>query len=984
MRWQWLVLIGVGIAVSVVSWRLSTTTRNLAPSQVPVLSPSPQASNLVESGPADGPGSVIAHEDGTSPDTPPIAREPAGLGHMVRGVLWQGGAALANAPMRVFAGPEVKLVQVAATTTEADGGFSLPMPKEPYLFVVDGPSIPRGWWSRWQEPHASDWDLGVVHVPKVGALVGLVRDDAGAGIADALVQVEYRDGGRIPIFAAGSKPEPVRSDARGTFRIDGLQPGTHHVTAAVANHALAETEVVVVENGTASAELRVNRGGRLEGIVRDWLGRPLPGASVQMESASEVFTTDASGRFQIDHYFFLESLRVAAGGHIEAWHRAAYPARFVEIQLDRAVTLRGSVRGADGSEVTLRITAAKDPASDAAPARPWDLLDKALPVDADGTFVIEGLSTSDFVVRANTSSGGSSAPLRVALREDATIELAIRSSLGLRVQVQDPEGRPIEGAEVVQDLGVAEFPSLYFGPEEPKVQARIMGSGSHRILGNYRKQVFAMQGGTVVLPVVRDQPLAFGVRHPSFLPAIRLFAAGEAPPDVVVVLARAGSVRGIVRGGAPAEYGRSVELWRLADEAKRAKKESSKTYLSLDDWPLTTPIDAEGRFVATGLEPGAWRAAVTRFGRARTSRRPDEQVGAVPLVDDGADERAIVDFTVDGGDEATIELVEPKLGTLRGQVVFRGAPCSGVHVMAARPGALEGWRPRGWDEDGTPDWDDQSVRGWAAGQTTAADGAFTFRYAAAGPVELRLRHSQGAATSPPTILVLPEPGFDVVHTLELPGGSLRGRFALESLPAKERRFVEAVLYPLSKASADPSYHTDYSTPVAWRCARVELDEQGEFAFDYLPDGDWLLRVQGHALDREFWPHWQRVVAVNGSVVDLGDLAAETRVTAKVACTWSPDAVPGTRIGVWLYVAHGGESRAVWAGTFLGSVEGLACSVPAGKYVVVPFAPYAWFHGHHGLSGTPLASPVAIDVRADGSVSPPTIRFDAFPPSGDGR
>lgn len=974
MRRKWLVLFLVGFAIFSLAVWLSIATREFTPS--PAQSPVPLASAVDESLDTGTPGSVTVRDVAASPDATPAVRTQAGLGHVVRGVLWQGGAPLANAPLHVFAGPESKLVQVAATATAADGAFELPMPKTRFLFVVDGQSIPLGWWSGWQHPNASDWDLGVVHVPNAGAILGHVRDDAGNAVADALVQADGWGVARIPMLEARPKPAPVRTDAAGAFRLDGLQPGFHRLTAAVANHGLAEAEVVVVENGTASAEVKLHRGTLLEGVVLDWRGRPLPGATVQMESASETIATDASGRFRIEHYLVGKSLRVAGPGHIEDWRQVPYGDQQAEIQLGRAVTLRGIVRGGGGAEVTLHITAAKDLAEGAAAARPWELLDKPLPVHADGTFTIDGLSTSDFVVRATAASVGSSPPLRVALRDDTTIELAVEASQGLRVRVQDPDGRSIDGAEVVQDLGVADYPDLYFGPYARQVPERILTS--------FKKRVSTCPDGGTVLPWVRDQPMAFSVSHPSFLPVTRLFAAGEVPADLVVVLSRAGAVRGIVRGGAPAEYGRSVELWRLDDDPKRAREGTSMETAPTDDWqPRNAPVDAEGRFVAAGLEPGAWRAAVARSGRARTGLRPDQQVGAVPMLDEGTDDRAIVDFTVEGGGEAAIELVEPRLGTLRGRVMLRGAPCPSVQVVASRPGQLEKqWRQ--FLEDGPIDWDNDLFRGWAAGQTTAADGSFTFRYTSAGPVELRLRHTQGAATSPPTILDLPEPGADVVRTLDFAAGSLRGRFLVEQLPEKERRFVRAVLYPMSKASVDPSYSTDYTSAVSWGCARVDLDERGEFAFDYLPDGDWLLRVEGIAMGCGSGPHWQRVVAVHGSAVDLGEIAPMPRVTAKFACRWPADVIPTTRIGVWLSIPHGGDPRAFWAGTFLGSVEGVACSIPPGRYTVVPFAPNLLLSGLGGVSGTAIALPVTIEVHADGSVSPPTIQFDALPPTGDGR
>jgi hypothetical protein len=581
------------------------------------------------------------------------------------------------------------------------------------------------------------------------------------------------------------------------------------------------------------------------------------------------------------------------------------------------------------------------------------------------------------MVASGSSSAASTVPVigaappQVALRGDASIELRIEPSHTVSVRVLDDEGAAVDGAEVVVDPGVAAYPSLYFGRDAKVV--------SDPILHWSRKRGVAAHAGRVVLPIDRGQPLALGARHRDHLSDFRVFAVGEVPAEIVFVLPRAGTVRGVVRGGSVGEYGRSVAIWRLADDAQMLVEHEP---FDLDAWsPRRAAVDADGGFVGFGLEPGAWRAAVSRRGAATLGDAADQQVGAVPLIDEGCDLRAVVDFHVVAGSETKIELVDAPLGTLRGRVMLRGAPCADAQVVGVRPG-WRSWMPDE-SEDTPPDWNSRLVRGSVAGQHTAADGSFVFLYRTAGPVELRLRHVRGAATSPPTTIVLPAPAIGMECTLELEAGSIAGSFATAQLPSELRRHAVAVLYPLHKAGGDPWYQTDCRTALSQYRAKVELGADGRFAFDYLPAGDWLLRVECGACVGG--PLWQRIVTVQGELVELGELQSIAGVVTTVRWRWpAGDPMVRSVYGMWAYSPHGADARAIWVGTFPGGNGSTVLRVPPGRYTVEPFGregdvPYVHFLGQWGMTGSRLAQPIAIEVHEDGRVTPAELALTPLPP-----
>ncbi|MFN3649991.1 MAG: carboxypeptidase regulatory-like domain-containing protein [Armatimonadota bacterium] len=129
---------------------------------------------------------------------------------------------------------------------------------------------------------------------ETGAIAGIVRDAAGRGVEDALVEVTG-PAGRVT----------TRTAVDGTFRLAGLAPGSGYevVVSAAGMTSQAWRGVTVAAGQTAERSflLRAQPGtGALTGQVRRSNGLPLSGASVVIVGGAfvgEVRSTSTEGRF---------------------------------------------------------------------------------------------------------------------------------------------------------------------------------------------------------------------------------------------------------------------------------------------------------------------------------------------------------------------------------------------------------------------------------------------------------------------------------------------------------------------------------------------------------------------------------------------------------------------------------------------------------------------------------------------------------------
>ena len=99
----------------------------------------------------------------------------------------------------------------------------------------------------------------------------------------------------------------AHSDARGSFRVEGLAAGTWLVRAEAPGHGPELLDEVRVPAG-GPLEIALTRAGIIEGFVVDAEGRPVPGAEVRVSGGltEQVVTTGQGGGF---------SAEVEAGAH---------------------------------------------------------------------------------------------------------------------------------------------------------------------------------------------------------------------------------------------------------------------------------------------------------------------------------------------------------------------------------------------------------------------------------------------------------------------------------------------------------------------------------------------------------------------------------------------------------------------------------------------------------------------------------------------
>ncbi|HED65392.1 MAG TPA: carboxypeptidase regulatory-like domain-containing protein [Planctomycetes bacterium] len=127
-------------------------------------------------------------------------------------------------------------------------------------------------------------DVGDLRLAIGGSVRGFaVRGADGSPVADALViSEEATPQNFVPLGGLEGTYAPIRATSRadGSFLLEHLTPGTHHLRIGAPGYAPSWSEAIVVEEGRVAelGTIELTEGGAVAGHVLDGLGEPISGA----------------------------------------------------------------------------------------------------------------------------------------------------------------------------------------------------------------------------------------------------------------------------------------------------------------------------------------------------------------------------------------------------------------------------------------------------------------------------------------------------------------------------------------------------------------------------------------------------------------------------------------------------------------------------------------------------------------------------------
>lgn len=274
-------------------------------------------------------------------------------------------------------------------------------------------------------------------------------------------------GGAIITVGRGSEDvlEVRRTDANGTFFLRSV--AKRNLVTAFAE-GFAGSQVLTAEQfADGTQELRLTGiAGSVAGRVFDTDGRPLAGAWVTHGytlfdftgtlTAMRVALTDAAGEFRLQAIPLAMSWPLHAGalGHA-TWKGTvkvtASDTPFVEIRLERAVHLRGTLRDQNGAPVSGVVTVIdrNSPGKSIADQRPWRNSRSFDSTHAESVFAFPNLPAGDLLVSARDKHGNVASRTFKALPGDQLEwDPVLTNDLAIRGKLLDDGGRPLAGWRV--------------------------------------------------------------------------------------------------------------------------------------------------------------------------------------------------------------------------------------------------------------------------------------------------------------------------------------------------------------------------------------------------------------------------------------------------------------------------------------------------------------------------------------------------------
>lgn len=429
-------------------------------------------------------------------------------------------------------------------------------------------------------------DLGVILLRQGLALGGRVVDGDDDPVQGAtLVAMPAPEDSRKSLANRRLAERPVRSDAEGRFRLDGLLPG-QRLFLVVEHPDYVQEALEGVDVPSEDVQVVLRRGARLAGRVEDADGQALAGASVlvsgvprptgtvgvlQDSDENDVETrTDDQGTFDVRGIIpgplmvkaYLEGYQPAEPLRLEI--ALAEAPRDAVLVLQRGRTLQGTVESADGESVEGAVLTLAHVRSRS---------------NAGGGFLLAGLpdGSHDLEVRhpqynwyqQKVDVGESSAPLEIVLRGGGSVQ----------GRVLDDAGLPLPGARVRLEKQARRDRHTYQATSDADGRFRLDAMA----LGSY--QVNATKSGYA----------------PTRLPD-RLEVEASVD-DVEIVLRPGGEIFGQVKG---------LDFEALSAVEVEADDGRGELHSAV--------VDYEGNYRIADLAPGVW----TLRGRLEGGRRQAE------------------------------------------------------------------------------------------------------------------------------------------------------------------------------------------------------------------------------------------------------------------------------------------------------------------------------------------------------------------------
>lgn len=610
------------------------------------------------------------------------AQRPSGNGVLVADagvvggrVVAKNGDAIANAKLRLGSPIAIDIGllrtpirRAGETTTDVDGKFEfVSVPAGiPLELAIDATGYPKEW--REVEVRAGQRHEFTIRLDEGSRLIGRVRAENGMPVLGARVtarEISVRVDAKDPQKVDGMLTEAT-TDGEGRFQLRGLLPGRYIVIASHPDFVRALLDDVTVPTGTMQlpTDLVLRNGARIEGIVVDATGEPIPGAELGLRR------TTAFGQNGVG--FTPKSAETLGGWRIEAAEDGRFRSQplppgtfdvvasktgYVQVQQTKVAPGRGELRltlkKRGGIEGIVVAAADGQPIVEfeVAAIRPFDmqsLLDPtffehvrhAFIVHKEGRFLLDDVAPGKYTLAVTAGGFARNETLGIVVKENEVtrdVRVTLQPEALIRgVVVDKTTGSPLSHVRITTRQGMA---AMMPDPLAHGVETQTDARGEFALSG--------LAAGKYTLAATKR------TYAPGSSEAITL-ATGETRQGLKIALAKGARLSGRVarKNGEP-----------VVGAMLTANQFGSYT-------PAVDTTDGDGNYLLEGLGAGSYSVTLL----------PDVKIGSEDMTADMLRNMQTRSVKLKEADEQTLDFtIETTTGiTLDGNVTQNREPLGNV------------------------------------------------------------------------------------------------------------------------------------------------------------------------------------------------------------------------------------------------------------------------------------------------------------------